>query len=609
MKKLIALLLFAGCAQAQIQPVFSPTTPIVWNGAPFIQQGAQVANPSMFIGTGAGAASTMSTSIFNVGVGWQAFNALTSGAEDTAVGVVAMPLLTTGNFNTALGEHAGGYITTESADTFLGNDSCRNCVGGGNNTAIGKQSLAAGGQTTSIGIGFAALIGNATSITIGGSATNGDVITLTVTANNFSTQTVNYTVTGGQTTAQIATGVAAAIQANTTIINPSQGLAQIGGSPNNQSTIQVYLSGTCTAPGYGFDTCFAASVSGAATETVTITGGDVGNNNIAIGNYAMAGYQMTTSNASIAIGQFSLANLTTGAPNIGIGGANALVNLTTGSDNISIGYQSSLAMTSGTQNVAVGDNALSGETTASGSTAVGYNAAKVTTNASVVAIGASALIADTTTGQGQNTCVGTLCGQLVTSAGGITGVGYNVLPADVTGSRNTAMGWQAGLAATGNDVTAFGYLACDHVTAGSNNTCLGSSVGSTTILTGTGNILIGTSNAVDTVAAGTSNEINIGGLLFYNTVSLVAPVVSACGTTPSIDTHANNRSGTVTVGTVSAASCTVTFAGGGYTTWNHCRVTSQTTEAAFAYSYTKTVLTVTGTSLVGDLFDYDCDGV
>lgn len=88
-----------------------------------------------------------------------------------------------------------------------------------------------------------------------------------------------------------------------------------------------------------------------------------------------------------------------------------------------------------------------------------------------------------------------------------------------------------------------------------------------------------------------------------------APAVTACGTSPSIDGKATNNSGTVTVGTVAASSCTVTFASSGFTTWNHCRVTSQTTLAAFGYSYTTSVLTVTGTSLVGDKFDYECDGV
>lgn len=87
-----------------------------------------------------------------------------------------------------------------------------------------------------------------------------------------------------------------------------------------------------------------------------------------------------------------------------------------------------------------------------------------------------------------------------------------------------------------------------------------------------------------------------------------APVISACGTSPSIDANATDNSGTVTVGTVAAASCTITFATA-YASYNHCRVDAQTGGlAAFAYSYTLSAITVTGTSLVGALIDYDCDG-
>lgn len=105
-------------------------------------------------------------------------------------------------------------------------------------------------------------------------------------------------------------------------------------------------------------------------------------------------------------------------------------------------------------------------------------------------------------------------------------------------------------------------------------------------------------NSVNFKVAGNGNMAFVGS----------APVVSACGTSPSIDGKATNNSGTVTVGTIAAASCTVTFANSGYTTWNHCRVTAQTPLANFAYSYTKTVLTVTATSLLNEVFDYNCDG-
>jgi hypothetical protein len=113
---------------------------------------------------------------------------------------------------------------------------------------------------------------------------------------------------------------------------------------------------------------------------------------------------------------------------------------------------------------------------------------------------------------------------------------------------------------------------------------------------------------VQTLASGTNNEINIGGIVFYNNTSLAAPTVSACGTSPAIDAHANAKSGTVTVGSGAVASCTITFASA-YTTFDHCRVTPHSTIAVFAYSYTLAAITLTATSLTSDVVDYDCDGV
>ena len=179
-----------------------------------------------------------------------------------------------------------------------------------------------------------------------------------------------------------------------------------------------------------------------------------------------------------------------------------------------------------------------------------------------------------------------------------------------SGSDNIGFGTNAllNILGVGASNTAVGSSAGSSVTNGSSNTIIGYAVASTTLSTGSNNILIGTSSSVDTVGAATANEINVGGLLFYNNASVAAPAVTSCGNTPSIDGHANNKSGTVTVGSGTIATCTITFAGSGYSSWNHCRVTSQTAETSFAYSYTKTVLTVTATSLTSDKIDYDCDG-
>jgi hypothetical protein len=125
-----------------------------------------------------------------------------------------------------------------------------------------------------------------------------------------------------------------------------------------------------------------------------------------------------------------------------------------------------------------------------------------------------------------------------------------------------------------------------------------------------GDIAIKTSLA--TAASGTQNTSVNALLLKAGTQHLSyggsAPAVSACGTgSPAIDAHATDESGTVTIGTV-ATSCTITFAKA-FTSFNHCRITSQTTVSGLAYSYTLSAITLSASVLGGDLIDYNCDGV
>lgn len=166
-----------------------------------------------------------------------------------------------------------------------------------------------------------------------------------------------------------------------------------------------------------------------------------------------------------------------------------------------------------------------------------------------------------------------------------------------------------GTLVSGNALTArstnegAGVYAID-LTTSSNNSALGNNsygVGGTWNAGGA-SINLGTSN---TSGQNSGKAFLLTGIGFVGT----APVVSACGTGPAIDANATNLSGTVTVGTVAAATCTVTFASSGFTTYDHCSVTPQTPLATFAYSYTKTAITVTAASLIGEVFDYRCDGI
>ena len=258
----------------------------------------------------------------------------------------------------------------------------------------------------------------------------------------------------------------------------------------------------------------------------------------------------------------------------------------------------------GLSNVAYGVNALQGNTTGSNNTASGLNALQGNTTGSYnTASGLNTLQGNTTgiynTASGVNALFGNTTGSNNTASG------LNALFTNTTGSYNTASGVNALQGnTTGINNTASGVNALFGNTTGGSNTVIGYNSG-LSIIAGSGNIMVG--NGADS-GSDTSNQINLGNLVYYNNASTSAPAVTSCGSSPSIDAHANNRSGTVTVGTGVIATCTITFAGSGYTTWNHCRVTSQLSEAAFAYSYTKTALTVTATSLTSNKLDYDCDG-
>jgi hypothetical protein len=314
--------------------------------------------------------------------------------------------------------------------------------------------------------------------------------------------------------------------------------------------------------------------------------------------------------------------VTTGSRNIGIG-YDAQNTTTTNNDIIAIGDASANNIASG--DIAIGSSAATGGMGTNGvaigfrtcytsgpcgnnSTIVGYQAAEFASASNLTAIGNQA--GENSTGA-NNVYVGFNAGVGVTSGGNNVALGQGALgkSSATSASNDTIVGQVAGGNLTiGSGNVFVGTQAGQNVTTGGSNTIIGAFVGDTTLTTGSNDIIIGTRSTDDAPASGSSNLINIGSLLYLNTNSTSAPAVSSCGSSPSIDAHANNKSGTVTAGTGTVASCTITLAGSGYTTWNHCRVTSQSAESSFAYSYTLTAITVTATSLTSDKIDYDCDG-
>lgn len=138
-----------------------------------------------------------------------------------------------------------------------------------------------------------------------------------------------------------------------------------------------------------------------------------------------------------------------------------------------------------------------------------------------------------------------------------------------------------------------------------NNTTAASTISEKMRITNSGMALIGYTADQDA-----AQLLQINGITYSSGRSFKSsnPTPSSCGTSPSVDSRSSNASGTVTVGSVAASGCTITFASA-FTTFNHCTVTSQNSVAAFAYSYTLSAITVTATSMVSDKLDYQCDGV
>lgn len=91
------------------------------------------------------------------------------------------------------------------------------------------------------------------------------------------------------------------------------------------------------------------------------------------------------------------------------------------------------------------------------------------------------------------------------------------------------------------------------------------------------------------------------------------PTLSACGGgSPAMAAGSSSLSGNIGVGTATG-SCTMTFATlatgtPGFVSQNRCMFQSTQTMTGFAYTYSLTAATITGSALGGDSIDYRCDG-
>ena len=210
------------------------------------------------------------------------------------------------------------------------------------------------------------------------------------------------------------------------------------------------------------------------------------NHNTSLGSASLLNY---TGNNTVAVGDSSLFEGTSGADCVAIGHA-ALKFNTTGHDNTASGYLSLYKTTSGFQNTANGSNALFSNTTGSDNTAVGMSALFSNTTGFVnTAIGFATLFSNTTgsfnTAIGEfsmhdntiganNTTLGNFSLQFNTTGSGNTASGNQALKLNTTGGNNTANGANALFSnLTGFQNTAIGGFSMQGNKTGSNNVSIG----------------------------------------------------------------------------------------------------------------------------------------
>jgi hypothetical protein len=127
-----------------------------------------------------------------------------------------------------------------------------------------------------------------------------------------------------------------------------------------------------------------------------------------------------------------------------------------------------------------------------------------------------------------------------------------------------------------------------------------------------------TTGSIFAVFATTSTATSCGGAgiscLFqidqygHITASSTVPVLSSCGTSPSLTSDSSDWNGSITVGSVAATTCTLTF-GRPHTIGTHCNLTSQTGTIAISYTESLTGFVFTNAALTGDIVDYTCGGL
>jgi hypothetical protein len=222
-------------------------------------------------------------------------------------------------------------------------------------------------------------------------------------------------------------------------------LTELGGTLTKNTNIAGNFNLTTTGTGnIGIGTTTPTTkldVVGNIRGTRFIGYGNGGNStNSAVGESSLA--SITTGTSNSANGNGSLQNTTVGVSNTAIGDR-ALFKNTTGNENTATGSFSMINNTTGVRNTANGMNALQANTTANNNVANGFNALSSNTIGTAnTAMGSEAMTSNIS--GNQNTAVGSRALFSNTTGSGNIAIGEGTLLSETTGIRNISIGFQAG---------------------------------------------------------------------------------------------------------------------------------------------------------------------
>jgi len=495
----------------------------------------------------------------NTAVGASALAANTTGVFNTAVGAQALQLNTKGNDNTALGASALAANTTGLFNTAVGVDALLANTTGGSNTALGVNTLQAnttGGNNTAVGLG--ALIINTT-------GSNNTVLGYNVGSTTQATGSGN-----------ILIGTSSSVDVPS---DPTNNFLNIG-----NVIFATGMTGTVAAPAgsVGIGTTAPGLVAGASKYLTMAT----------TGNYNYPAFEFTNANpvSTHPVGRISFADTAEVARieslNESSYGVGTLVFYTSASTG-AIG-----------ERMRIDQNGYVGVGTASPAGILdveGGTTSSLTTATNIVLTAQSTTAAGTTYGGNVN---------ITSGHGGYSGA-VNITTAQ---GDNYSNGGDINITTGGN--SAFG---------GNGNLTIG--IGAGSCFSGCGTVSIVENNATQIIVTGSGGYVGIGttspnAKLVVNghiETTGTSPAVSSCGTSPSI--AGNDNVGTITVGTSSSLTCTITFA----TAWNNpptCFAMNNNSGRApvFQIQTTTTTMVVTDTAAIGkriadgDTLRYLCSG-